>query len=82
MFIDNKQREIQRKLRILQYAEETRHVAKTCRYFGIDRTSFYRWRQSYEKYGEDGLINRPSVPKWHANRTPVYCHFLAARSCR
>ena len=65
------QREIQRKLRILRYAEETGHVAKTCRYFGIGRTSFYRWRQSYEKYGEDGLINRPPIPKWHANRTPI-----------
>ena len=29
------QREIQRKLRILRYAEELGHVAKTCRYFGI-----------------------------------------------
>ena len=65
------QREIQRKLRILIYAEETGHVAKTRRYFGIGRTSFYRWGQSYEKYGEDGLINRPTVPKWHANRTPI-----------
>ena len=69
--MNNEQREIQRKLRILRYAEETGHVAKTCRYFGIGRTSFYRWRQSYEKYGEDGLINRPPVPKWHANRTPI-----------
>jgi hypothetical protein len=29
------QREIQRKLRILRYAEEIGHVAKTCRYFGV-----------------------------------------------
>jgi hypothetical protein len=46
MFMNNKQRELQRKLRILRYAEETGHVAKTCCYFGIGRTSFYRWRQS------------------------------------
>jgi transposase-like protein len=71
MLMNTDQREIQRKLRILRYAEETGHVAKACRYFGIGRTSFYRWRQSYEKYGEDGLINRPPVPKWHANRTPI-----------
>ena len=58
MFMNNEQREIQRKLRILRYGEETGHVAKTCLYFGIGRTSFYRWRQSYKKYGEDGLINR------------------------
>ena len=29
------ERDIQRKLRILKHAEETGHVAKTCRYFGI-----------------------------------------------
>ena len=69
--MNNEQREIQRKLRILRYGEETGHVAKTCLYFGIGRTSFYRRRQSYKKYGEDGLINRPPVPKWHANRTPI-----------
>ena len=63
MFMNNEQRELQLKLRILRYAEETGHVAKAYRYFGIGRTSFNRWRQSYEKYGEDGLINRPPVPK-------------------
>ena len=61
--MNNDQREIQRKLRILRYAEKTGHVAKTCRYFGIGRPRFYRWRQSYEKYGEGGLINRPPVSK-------------------
>ena len=65
------QREIQRKLRILRYADEIGHVAKTCRYFGIGRTSFYRWRQAYAKYGEAGLVDAPPIPKWHANRTPL-----------
>ena len=64
------QREIQRKLRILRYAEEIGHVAKTCRYFGIGRSSFYRWRQAYAERGEAGLVNAPPIPKWHANRKP------------
>ena len=64
------QREIQRKLRILRYAEKIGHVAKACRYFGIGRSSFYRWRQAYTERGEAGLINAPPIPKWHANRTP------------
>ena len=63
------QRDIQRKLRILRYAEEIGHVAKTCRYFGIGRTSFYRWRKGYAERGEAGLINAPPIPKRHANRT-------------
>ena len=57
------QREIHRKLRILQYAVETGHVAKTCRYFGIGRSSFYRWRQAYTERGEAGLINAPPIPE-------------------
>jgi len=65
------QREIQRKLRILSYADEIGHVAKACRYFGVGRASFYRWRAAYQKHGESGLINRPSIPKQHYNRTPV-----------
>ena len=51
------QREIQRKLRILRYAGEIGHVAKACRYFGIGRASFYRWRKAYAERGEAGLIN-------------------------
>ena len=50
------QREIQRKLRIQRYAEETGHVAKTCRYFGIGRASFYRWRKAYAERGEAGIL--------------------------
>ena len=47
MLMNKDQREIQRKLRILRYAEEIGHVAKACRYFGIGRASFYRWRKAY-----------------------------------
>ena len=35
MFINKDQREIQRKLWILRFAEETGHAAEACRYFGI-----------------------------------------------
>ena len=34
------QREIQRKLRVLEHAERSGQVSKTCRYFGIGRASF------------------------------------------
>ncbi len=65
------QREVHRKLRILQHAEEIGSVVKTCRYFGISRSGFYRWCDAYAKNGEAGTINRPSIPKQHYNRTPV-----------
>ena len=40
------QRGIRRKLRILKQAEEIGSVVKTCRYFGVSRSGFYRWRDA------------------------------------
>jgi Winged helix-turn helix len=64
------ERDIQRKLRILQHAEGSGDVSKTCRYFGICRASFYCWKSAYERGGEAGLANRKTAPKNPANRTP------------
>ena len=65
-----KDREIQRRLRILKHAEETGHVGRTCRYFGIGRASFYRWKAALEKHGEVGLVRKKPIPKNPKNRTP------------
>lgn len=35
------QHDIARKLKVLNYAKEIGNIAKTCRYFGICRESFY-----------------------------------------
>ena len=51
------QREIRRKLRILRHAEKVGHVARTCRYFGIGRARFYRWRKAYTRPLRDGVIS-------------------------
>jgi len=64
-------REIARKLRVLPHADMVGDVSKTCRYFGVGRSSFYRWRTAYRKHGEAGLVNQPPIPKWQANRTPI-----------
>ena len=65
-----KDREIQRKLKILKHAEETGHVGRTCRYFGIGRASFYRWKAALEKHGEAALVRKKPIPKNPKNRTP------------
>lgn len=64
------QREIQRKLRVLQHADKIGCVSKTCRYFGIGKSSFYRWRAAYRSRGEEGLKNAKTIPKNPANQTP------------
>ena len=45
--------------------------AKACRYFGVGRSSFYRWRDAYQKHGEAGLKNVKSIPENPANQTPA-----------
>ncbi len=65
-----KEREIRRKKRILDHAVESGNVAKTCRYFGIPRSSFYRWRNVYLERGEEGLRCQKPIAKSHPNQTP------------
>lgn len=62
--------DIQRKLMVLRHAEKTGHVAKTCRYFGVGRSSFYRWKATYDRRGEAGLVNAKPISKNPANQTP------------
>ena len=50
------QRDIKRKLRVLDYDQEIGNVSKTCRYFGISRQTFYLWKRAYEQHGEKALI--------------------------
>ena len=67
----NEERDIQRKLRVLQHAEKIGRARKACRYFGVGRSSFYRLRDAYQKHGEAGLKNAKSIPKNPANQTPA-----------
>lgn len=49
------------RLGVIRHAEEvTGNVAKTCRYFGISRTIYYRWYQRYQKHGIEGLKDKSS----------------------
>ena len=67
----NEERDIQRKLKVLQHAEKIGNARKACRYFGVGRSSFYRWRDAYQKHGEAGLKNAKLIPKNPANQTPA-----------
>jgi transposase-like protein len=64
------EREIRRKRCVLEHANESGNVAKTCRYFGIPRSSFYRWRNVYLEHGEEGLRSKKPIAKSHPNQTP------------
>ena len=59
----DQERDVHRKLKALRHAEQTGNIAKTCRYFGIGRASFYRWKTEYQQRGEAGLVNAKPIPK-------------------
>ena len=57
------QGKIRHRLAVLRCAEEvTGSVAATCRYYGISRPTFYKWRNRYEELGPEGLRDRLSCP--------------------
>ena len=68
--VTDDQREIRRKLRVLAHAEASGNVSRTCRYFGVGRATFYRWRTAYRAKGETGLAYGRSIPHNHPNKTP------------
>ena len=66
------QREIERKLRILRYAEEIGHVAKACRYFGIGRSYKPYQKRSADPVKKDWSASAPkevAKPKSQPTRT-------------
>jgi transposase InsO family protein len=68
----NAQRDIKRKLRVFAYAEKTGNVSKACRYFGISRQTFYKWKRSYAARGDEGLINGKPCPSNPKLRVPSH----------
>ena len=57
------ERDIRRKIKVLEHACSSGNVSKTCRYFGISRETYYCWRRRYQQYGEKGLVNRRPGPR-------------------
>ena len=54
---------VRHRLAILHHAEEvTGNVSATCRYYGISRQCFYKWRNRFDELGEEGLRDRSSRP--------------------
>ena len=57
--MNEQKRETKRRLRVLRHAQESGNIRQTSRYFGLARSSFYRWKIEYDKYGEEGPIKKP-----------------------
>ena len=62
------QRVIQMRMRVLEHAKKIGNVRATCHYFGVSKSSFYRWKSGYDKAGEAGLANKPCIAKSHPSQ--------------
>ena len=69
--MNEEQRLVQKQLRVLEHAKKTGNVRKTYRYFGIARSSFYRWKRAFDRDGESGLVNKPRP--LDEDQTPAEC---------
>ena len=59
--MSNEEREIRRKLRVLEHADQSGNIRLTCRYFGIPGSLFYVWRGKYRTRGRAGLARQKAV---------------------
>lgn len=57
------------RLSILQLAESLGNVSEACRRSGMDRTSFYAWKQRFEEQGLEGLKDLPPIYLTHPQTT-------------
>ncbi len=64
------QRDIRRKLGVLNYAKEIGNVSKACCYFGISLEAYYQCKRAYEEHGDKALINSKPCPENTKLRTP------------
>ena len=46
-------------------------VVACCGIAGISESTFYRWRQAFERMGDAGLLDKKPIPKSHPNATPT-----------
>jgi transposase len=55
MFQDFMSEKVDRKLKLLELANQLHSVSEACRRMGVSRDTFYRAKQAYRRHGEQGL---------------------------
>jgi transposase InsO family protein len=56
------------KLTVLEYAKYV-DVTEACREFNVSRSTFYRWKQTYEQEGRAGLYRKKPIAHYHPRKT-------------
>ncbi len=55
----------QKRLTLLQLAEQLGNVSKACKMHGVSRSQFYEYKRAFQEYGLEGLVDRPPIPGPH-----------------
>src|ERR1700733_4887799 len=63
-------RQVTFRSKFLQHAKQIGNVSATCRFFGISREKFYKWKKRFDELGAAGLADRPTRPHHSPNATP------------
>lgn len=75
-------KEAKQRLRWFDYYRNCNNAAKTCRYFGISRKTFYFWKKRYNPYHLESLEEKSKKPKntrkWEVSRLQEF-RILALR---
>src|SRR5512133_3543960 len=64
------------------YDTHGRNASLTCRYFGISRTTFYRWKSRFNPKDLSSLEDRPSRPERKRPKTWTTSEIEAVRALR
>jgi transposase len=49
---------LRKKLWVLQYAKDIGSNKKAYEFYEVKKTTFYKWKKAYDKYGEKGLLRQ------------------------
>lgn len=59
---------LRKKLYVLDYARGIGNNRKAYEWYGVKKTTFYKWKKAYDKHGEDGLIRQKPVARTFPNQ--------------
>jgi transposase InsO family protein len=60
----------QKRVTLLQLAEQLRNVSQACRHHGVSRSQFYEYKRAFQERGFEGLMDQPPIPKTFPHETP------------
>jgi hypothetical protein len=69
-----------RKRVVLEYAREVGSDAEAYGFFEVPMSSFYRWRPTYARKGEAGLVRKQPIAKSHPRQPSSTGNERAARA--